>query len=163
MPSLGKGISDAVRAHISIWVDTALTDALYQEYQKSGGNTVKTTFNTYVKTPETWVRKSRKNNTNGYERLYQCKQIPKATLIVYSPPTDDCANAYLFCVDNKPIAGGKTKLKSTHLTNAISTKDKTSLRPQDVVFVKLTEEEIRAFNTKLIFGDGFDRLEERLE
>jgi hypothetical protein len=162
MPSIGHGISDAVRNHISIWIDDNLVDVLYNEYTKSGGTLKKEGvqgFRYKVRNASEWVRKSRKTTSSGFERLYRCKTVQKATLIVHSPATDLSANGYVFCMDSKPVAGGKTKLQSTHTTTAVSKKDKTSVRLQDVIFVKFTEEDLRKMRTQMEFGDGFDQLE----
>lgn len=161
MASIGHGISDAVRNHIPVWVDNQLVDVLYSEYQKSGGTLKKDGFNGFsykVKQSSDWVRKSRKNTNSGFERLYHCKTVAKATLIVHSPESDQSANGYVFCIDNKPIAGGKTKLKSTHVTIALS-KDKTSVKAHELQFVKFSEEDLRKMRTQMEFGDGFSHLE----
>lgn len=158
MASIGHGISNAVRNHIPIWVDDTLIDTLYQEYNKSGGTIAKDGYGGFrrrVKEPSDWVRKSRKNTDSGYERLYHCKTVAKASLIVHSPPGDLSANGYVFCIDGKPIAGGKTKLKSTHVTTAISKNDKTSVKAEELAFVKFSEEELRKMHTQMMFSDGF--------
>lgn len=161
MASIGHGISDAVRNHIPVWVDEALVDVLFEEFKKANGTLPKdgrSGFRSRIRESSDWVRKSRKNTSTGFERLYHCKTVQKATLIVHSPPKDDCANGYVFLMDGKPIAGGKTKMKSTHITTALS-KDKTSLKPTDVQFVKFSEEELRKMRTQMEFGDGFESLE----
>lgn len=162
MPSLGHGISDAVRNHIPIWVDETLVDILFTEYQKGGGTLKKEGyqgFRSRIRGATDWVRKSRKTTSSGFERLYHCKTVPKATLIVHSPESDQSANGYVFCMDGKPVAGGKTKMKSTHITTALSKNDKTSIKPADVTFVKFSEEELRKMRTQMEFGDGFEHLE----
>ncbi len=161
-PSIGHGISDAVRNHIKVWVDDALVDVLYDEYKKVGGTLSKDGikgFRYKVQSSSDWIRKSRKTTSSGYERLYHCKTTGKATLTVHSPPGDMSADSYVFCVDGKPVAGGKTKLKSTHVSTSVSSKDKTSVRPSDVTFVKFSEEELRKMKTLMEFGDGFEHLE----
>lgn len=159
MASLGHGISDAVRNHIPIWVDDDLIEPLYEEYKKSGGVLSKSNFKARIRSSSDWVRKSRKNTSSGYERLYHCKTVQKATLIVHSPETDQSADSYLFCIDTKPIGGGKTKLKSIHITTNISKNDKTSVRPQDVIFVKFSAEELQRMKAQIEYGDGFDYFE----
>lgn len=162
MGSLGHGISEAVRNHIPIWIDDHLVDVLYEEYKKSGGVLNKegqSGFKRRVRESSSWVRKSRKTTTSGFERLYHCKTVQKASLIVHSPPGDLSANGYVFCVDSKPIAGGKTKLKSVQVSASLSKNDKTTMRAQDVQFVKFSEEELRKMRTEMEFGDGFERLE----
>jgi hypothetical protein len=161
MASIGKGISDAVRNHIPVWIDDAVVNVLYSEYKKANGMLSKeglSGFKSRIKSASSWVRKSRKSTNTGFERLYHCKTVQKATLIVHSPPKDDSANAYVFMMDGKPIAGGKTKLKSTHVTTALS-KDKTSLKAIDVQFVKFSEAELISMRTRMEFGDGFEFLE----
>jgi len=162
MPSLGHGISDAVRNHIPIWVDSQVIDLLYEEYKKSGGTLSKDGYGGFgrrIREATDWVRKSRRTTSSGFERKYHCKTCQKATLIVHSPPDDMSANSYVFCIDDKAVAGGKTKLKSTHISSAVSAKDKTTARPQDVQFVKFTEEELRKMRTRMEFGNGFEHLE----
>jgi hypothetical protein len=162
MSSLGHGISDAVRNHIPLWIDDSLVDILFDVYAKSNGTLKKDGaygFRRNIREAGNWVRKSRKTTSSGYERLYQCKPVKNATLTVHSPAGDMSANGYVFCIDGKPIAGGKTKLQSTHVTTALSKKDKTSMRPTDVHFVKFSEEELRKMRTEMEFGDGFGHLE----
>lgn len=162
MTSLGHGISDAVRNHIPIWVDDTIVNVLYEAYKGSGGILSKEGtggFRKRVKESKDWVRKSRRTTDTGFERMYRCKTVQKATLIVHSPPGDMSANAYVFCIDDKPIAGGKTKLKSTHVSTQISKTDKTTSKSEDTVFVKFSEEELSAMRVRMEFGDGFDRLE----
>jgi hypothetical protein len=162
MASIGHGISDAVRKHIPVWIDDTLVDVLYEEYKKTGGDLNKDGirgFRYKVKESSDWVRQTRKTTVSGYERPYRCKTIQKVTLIVHSPKSDMSADSYVFCVDGRPVAGGKTKLKSTHVTAAISSKDKTSVRPSDVTFVRFSEAELRKMKTLMEFGDGFEHLE----
>lgn len=163
MPSIGHGISDAVRNHIPTWIDNGLADVLYEKYRKANGiisrGYTKDSFRSVIRNSTTWVRKSRKTTRSGFERLYLCKNIPDATLIVHSPEDDMSANAYVFHIDGEPIAGGKTKLKSTHVSTKISTKDKTSIEPMEITFIKFTKEELRAMKTQMDHGDGFDHLE----
>lgn len=156
MPSIGHGISDAVRGHIPIWVDDQLVTILYDEYRRFGGVLSKDNpggFRSRIKNSSDWIRKSRKSNDKGFERTYVCKTVQKASLIVYSPPDDKSANAYVFCVDGHPVAGGKTKLKSTHVSKVLSTKDKTTTDVDDVVFVKFTTDELRKMKTQMQFGN----------
>lgn len=159
MASLGHGISDAVRNHIPVWIDDTLVDTLYNEYQKTLGILSKESFRVRIRSSSDWVRKSRKNTPSGFERLYHCKTVQKATLIVHSPPTDRSADSYVFCMDAKPIAGGKTHLKSVQVTTAISAKDKTSVNQRDVIFIKISDEELRRMRIQMEYGDGFDWLE----
>lgn len=163
-PSIGHGISDAVRSHIPVWIDDGLVDILYEESKKINGvisrGSTKSTFRTQIRNSSTWVRKSRKTVSDGFDRLYCCKTIPKATLIVHSPKDDMSADFYVFNMNGIPVAGGKTKLKSTHVSNIISSKDKTSAKPADVTFVKFTEEELRRMKTQMEHGDGFSYLEQ---
>lgn len=162
MASIGHGISDAVRNHIPVWVDDKLVEALYEEHQKAGGEIGKLGvygFKSKIRSPGAWIRKSRKHAKDGYERLYHCKNVAKAKLIVYSPEDDKSANAYVFYIGDKAVAGGKTKLKSTHITTNVSSKDKTSLNPTDIQFVKFTEEELQTMRIQTEFGGGLDRLE----
>lgn len=159
MPSLGNGISDAVRNHISIWVDDDLITIIYKDYVASGGVLSQPAFTLRMRNSAEWVRKSRKNTSTGYERLYHCKSVKKATLIVHSPPADDKATSYIFYIENKPVAGGKTKLSSTHVTKTVSKKDKTTVVPHEVAFVKFSEEELRKMRTQAEYGDGYDHFE----
>lgn len=159
MASLGHGISDAVRNHIPVWVDSQVVDLLYEGYKKANGPYPKPTFANNIKKPENWVRKKRVSTSSGWERQYHCKTVQSAQLIVHSPSTDMSANAYVFKVDGEPVAGGKTKLKSVQISTALS-KDKTSGRLQDIQFVKFSEEEIIKMRTQMEFGDGFSHLEE---
>jgi len=159
MASIGHGISDAVRNHIPVWVDDSTIDILFEAYKTSGGILTKEAFTRRMRESSNWVRKSRKNTESGYERLYHCKTMQKATLIVHSPESDLSANSYVFRIDDQPIAGGKTKLKSTHVSKTVSNSDKTSTRPHEVQFVKFTEEELRKMATQMRFGDGFAHLE----
>jgi hypothetical protein len=159
MASLGHGISDAVRNHIPVWVDDQVVNALYTEYKNSGGVVSLPVFRTRIRLASSWVRKSRKTTTTGFERLYHCKTVQKATLIVHSPPGDMSASGYVFHIDDKPIAGGKTKLQSVQVTSAVSKKDKSSVRPYDVQFVKFSEDELRRMRMGMEYGDGFDRFE----
>jgi hypothetical protein len=159
MASLGHGISDAVRNHIPIWIDNDLIDTLYDQYKQAGGLLSKPAFAIRIRKSSEWVRKSRKNTSSGYERLYRCKTVQKATLIVHSPESDLSANGYVFCIDDKPIAGGKTKLKSTHVTTSLSKSDKTTTRCKDVQYVRFSDEELQRVKTQMEFGDGFEHLE----
>lgn len=162
MTSIGHGISDAVRAHISLWVDDQVVDLLFDEYKKGGGILNKEGsggFRARVKDSKNWVRKNRRNTSSGFERLYQCKPVLKASLIVHSPSGDDCANGYVFQVDGKAVVGGKTKMKSTHVTTALSKGDKSSSRYTDIIFVKFSEDELRKMRTEMEFGNGFEHLE----
>lgn len=162
MSSLGHGISDAVRNHIPVWVDDSLVDVLYDEYKKTGGTLKKEGYHGFrycVKQSSDWVRKSRKTTPSGYERLYRCKTVPNATLVVHSPETDLSANAFAFCINGKAVTGGKTKLKSTHVTTALSKGDKATTRQEDVTFVRLSEEELRKMRIQMEYGDGFEHFE----
>jgi hypothetical protein len=162
MASIGHGISDAVRNHIPVWVDDALIDVLYAEYQKGGGVLKRdgvSGFRYRIRQSADWVRKSRKTTSTGFERLYHCKTVQKATLVVHSPANDESANAYVFYMDGKAVAGGRTKLKSTHITSAVSTKDKTTVKPTEVAYVKLSDVELRRMNTQLEHGSGLEMLE----
>jgi len=163
MASLGHGISDAVRNHIPVWIDEVLIDLLYEHYKKAGGVLEKPAFRSRIRQSEQWVRKSRRNTSSGYERLYHCKTVQKATLIVHSPPEDMSANGYVFQIDGKPVAGGKTKMKSVQVSTALSRTDKTSVRPQDVVFVKFSEEELQKMRVQAEYGDGLDYFEHERE
>lgn len=171
MSSIGHGISDAVRNHIPLWVDNQLVDTLYDtytnsnEYKKSNaiGKEGVNGFRRRVSNAKEWKRVKRKSSNSGWERHYVCKSVKNATLIVHSPETDMSADSYLFLIDNQPIGGGKTKLKSTHTTSSISTKDKTSIRQQDVQFVRLTEDELLRMKIEHQFGDGFGWLEHSRE
>lgn len=161
-PSIGHGISDAVRNHLSLWVDEQVVDVLFDEYKKGGGILNKEGsggFRARVKDSKNWVRKSRRNTSSGFERLYQCKPVQKASLVVHSPQEDDRANGYVFQIDGKAVIGGKTKMKSTHVSTVLSKGDKSSARYSDVVFVKFSEEELRKMRTEMEFGDGFGHLE----
>lgn len=160
MASIGHGISDAVRNHIPVWVDEDLVNILYPEYKNSGGVLSKEVFHRRLRQSDQWVRKSRRKSGSGsHERLYSCKTVAKASLIVHSPPADKSANGYVFLIDGSPIAGGKTKLQSTHITTAVSKKDKTTIHPRDVIFVKFSDDELRKMRTQMEFGDGFEHLE----
>lgn len=159
MPATGHGISEAVRNHIPIWVDEEIVEVLYSEYTKTGGNLPKENFKRKVRSSDFWKRKSRKKSGSGHERLYACDTVSKATLIVHSPATDMSANSYVFCIDSKPVAGGRTKLQSVHISQSLSKKDKTVTKPIDIQFVKLSESELRAMRTQMEFGDGFAQLE----
>lgn len=163
MASIGHGISDAVRNHIAVWVDDSIVDALYEEYNKAGGILKKdgtSGFRYRIRQAGSWVRKSRSNNyPTGFERLYHCKTVQKATLTVVSPASDDSATAYLFHIDGKPIAGGRTKLKSTHVSKVISAKDKTGTKASDTVYVKFTEEELRKMSMQMKLGGGLEYYE----
>jgi hypothetical protein len=164
MPSLGHGISDAVRNHIPVWVDDPLIEVLFAEYKKAGGILDRVGFRMRIRVASEWVRKRRHTTPSGWEREYHCKTVQKATLIVHSPESDMSANGYVFYIDGKPVAGGKTKLKSTHVTQAVSRTDKTSVRPQDVVFVKFSEEELQKMRIQSEYGsDGFDYFESERE
>lgn len=164
MISLGHGISDAVRNHIPIWVDDSLVDALFTEYKKAGGVLDRQGFRSRIRQSDQWVRKSRKNTSTGYERLYHCKTVQKATLIVHSPVTDMSANGYVFQIDGKAVAGGKTKMKSVQVSTQLSRTDKTSVNPTDVTFVKFSEEELQRMRVQAEFGgDGFDYFENERE
>lgn len=166
MASIGHGISDAVRNHIPVWVDDSLVEVLFTEYKKAGGVLSKDGsqgFRSRIRSSSDWVRKSRKTTPSGYERLYHCKTVQKASLIVHSPESDMSANGYVFCIDGKPVAGGKTKLKSVQVSTAISRGDKTSVRPQDVTFVKFSEEELQKMRVQAEYGDGFDYFENERE
>lgn len=163
MASLGHGISDAVRNHIPVWVDDQVVDLLYTEYKNTGGVLQKDGFSGFrarIKDPKNWVRKSRRQTNSGYERLYACKPVQKATLVVHSPQTDMSANGYVFQVDGKVVAGGKTKLKSVQVDAKVSKNDKTSSRLQDIAFVKFSEEDVRRMRTQMEFGDGYDYFED---
>jgi|SRR5271166_4072748 len=160
MASLGHGISDAVRNHIPVWVDDPLVEALFTEYKKAGGVLDRTGFRTRIRQSDQWVRKSRKNTSTGFERLYHCKTVQKASLIVHSPATDMSANGYVFSIDGKPVAGGKTKMKSVQVTKQLSKTDKTSVNPSDVTFVKFSEDELQKMRIQAEYGgDGFDYFE----
>lgn len=160
MASLGHGISDAVRNHIPVWIDEPLIDTLYEGYKEAGGVLEKYYFRSRIRQSDQWVRKSRRNTSSGYERLYHCKTVQKATLIVHSPPEDMSANGYVFQIDGKPVAGGKTKLKSTHVSTSLSRTDKTSVRPADIVFIRFTEDELQKMRIQSEYGgDGYDYFE----
>ncbi len=163
MATLGHGISEAVRNHIPVWIDDPLIDVLYDHYKQAGGVLDKAHFRSRIRVSAEWVRKSRRNTASGYERLYHCKTVNKATLIVHSPPSDMSANGYVFRIDGKPVAGGKTKLKSVQVSSSISREDKTSVRPQDVVFVTFSEEELLKMRVQAEYGDGFDYFEHERE
>lgn len=162
MPSIGHGISDAVRNHIPIWVDDQVVDLLYGEYKRTNGILNKEGsggFRARVRDPKNWVRKSRKTTGSGFERFYQCKPVQKASLIVHSPGSDMSANGYVFQIDGKAVVGGKTKMKSTQVSTTLSRGDKSSSRYTDTIFVKFSEEELRKMRTEMEFGDGFEHLE----
>lgn len=159
MSSIGHGISDAVRNHIPVWVDNDLIEVLYPQYVANGGILSKDQFARRVRNASDWVRKSRSKTGSGFERKYHCKTVQKATLIVHSPETDMSANGYAFCIDGKVVAGGRTKLQSTHVSTKVSRTDKTTSRPEAVTFVKFSEEELIKMRTEMEFGDGFQQLE----
>lgn len=159
MPSIGRGISDAVRNHIPVWVDNQLVDVLHAEYEKKNFRIGKTVFRNQIRDPKNWARRSRMKTNSGYERSYTCKPLTNVTLTVHSPITDKSASGYVFELDNKPISGGKTQLKSTHITTALSKGDKTSTK-HDPIFIKFTAEELESMRVRDKFGDGFDHLED---
>lgn len=165
MPSIGHGISDAVRNHIPIWVDPNVANLLYDEYKNDATNKpIKSeTFRSIINKPDAWVRTGRKKTSTGFERHYSCKSIGKVSLIVHSPPEDKSANGYAFYIGKTPVAGGKTKLQSTHVSIKVSSKDKTSSRYEDAVFIQFTKEELEAMSTIDRFGDGLSRLETERE
>lgn len=164
MPTkLGKGISEAVRNHIPIWVDTQLIDCLYTEYKKNSGILSKPAFANRVSNVSDWVRKSRRRTDTGWEREYTCKTVQKVTLLVHSPESEVSATGYVFNIDGVPVAGGKTKLKSVDVSKILSKSDKSTSRMSDVHFTKFTEEELRKMRIQMEYGDGLQHLETQRE
>lgn len=140
-------------------MDDSLVDSLHNHYVQSGGVLSKASFSTRIRDSKDWVRKSRRQTNTGYERLYRCKTVQKATLIVHSPDTDMSANAYVFCIDEKPIRGGKTKMKSAQVTKALSKQDKTTVEAYNMAYITLSEKEIESIKVKMDHGDIFMGLE----
>jgi len=66
--SLGHGISDAVRNHIPVWVDSDLVKTLHDEYKKAGGPLTEAQFKTRIASSVEWGRNCRKDTDTGYER-----------------------------------------------------------------------------------------------
>lgn len=154
----GKGISESVRNHVSTWVDDGLMDLIYPEYQKTGGKVLKGDLKLRMKRSEDWKRDNRKKCANGYNREYHSDSITggksgKIKLIVHSPTSDYSADSYVFMVDGKAVAGGKTKLKSVLYSKAVQDK-----KVETESFVKFTPAELQQIEAKMIYGDGLDSL-----
>jgi hypothetical protein len=159
MVTIGHGVSDAVRNHISIWIDDAMIDSLYAAYKESGGKLNKSSFCIRIRQPKEWVRRSRSKTSSGYERVYRCKTVEKATIIVHSPASDMSANGYVLCIDGTAVGGGKTNMKSTRITNALSKSDKSTTSLTKVQYVRFSEAELQTFRIQMEYGDGFHSLD----
>ena len=163
MGASGHGVSASVRNHVSTWVsDETLSTKLYDEYCAVQGNKPKDTkeaFSRKLKSSAQWKRKSRSRSKSGWERTYVHDSIPENTvkLVVHSPESDFSADSYLFFVKNKPVAGGKTKLKSVFYSTAVKDKVETD-KVETEVYTKFTPKELEAIEGKLKYGDGFASL-----
>lgn len=141
MAATGHGVSAAVRNHIAVWVSPAVSNAVGKPHST-------------LSKSSSWKRVARRNSPSGYgyEREFRCEGVPKVKLIVHSPESDYTADSYVFLVNDKPVAGGKTSLKSVHTTTAISI-DKTKVTDK-AEFTAMSAEELDKIQVNLSYGKG---------
>ena len=159
----GKGVSEAVRNHVGTWLnDVNLLDQLFIAYEKSGGKLKKEAFIQRIRKSDDWKRQSRKTTGSGFTREYYSDSLggksSKVRLLVHSPKSDYSADSYVFNVDGKAVAGGKTKLQSVFYSTKVKDEAANPVA-QTATFTKFTKAELQAMETKMIYGDCFDQLE----
>ena len=69
--SQGKGISDAVRESIRDWITPDVAEKI-----RIAAKTDYHNFIYQLRDAKSWVRRVRRGIANGWERDYDCKQLP---------------------------------------------------------------------------------------
>lgn len=150
----GKGISDAVRESIRDWITP---DVASKISSAANGN-----IQTYLlRDAKSWVRRVRRGIANGWERDYDCKQIPggRVGLRVHTDSADRYIKYVTFRVDGKLIGGGVVNVPSV-LVGQSSVMDRkiqnasfttTEATPR---FRPFTASELAKLTTELEYGDS---------
>jgi hypothetical protein len=152
--SQGKGISDAVRESISTWITTDVASKI-QIASGSPGS-----IQGYqLRDAKGWVRRVRRSIAGGWERDYDCKQVPggRVGLRVHTDSADEYIKYVTFRVDGKLIGGGVVNVPSMNLDNRFNrnariqnpTFTSSEAKPK---FRPFTADELHRLSTTLEFG-----------
>lgn len=161
----GRGISDAVRESIEVWVTDEVMAILQNE-------TKGTVSRWAMRNSKNWVRRGRRNlPAGGYERDYECKNTNgRVGLRVHTDASDEHIRYVTFRVDRKLIGGGVVNVPSVlvgHVTNRsrrIQDANFSASATETPRFRPFTTEEITKLSHSLEYGDRAieDMFEERI-
>jgi len=154
--SQGKGISDAVRESIRDWITPDVAEKI-----RSAAKTDYQNFIYQLRDAKSWVRRVRRGIANGWERDYDCKQIPggRVGLRVHTDSADRYIKYVTFRVDGKLIGGGvvnvpsvlvgQASLMGRRIQNASFAATEATPR-----FRPFTASELAKLTTELEYGDS---------
>lgn len=163
-----KGISDAVRQAIPIWVTNDLIDRLFVEYRKISKDVSIGTFGVRVAQADAWKRYRRGNDPkgDGFFRTYYCQAFgsgPTAkglvNLEVLTNREDTQIKYVMFKVNGQTVYGGACNVPSTFfpklgytptLTDTFS-QPKAGV-PATAAFIPFTEKQLQKLATQYEFG-----------